>query len=160
MGIITPLAAQTEWESIMAQMKAERVGRRALRPRNTDALFAALSAAGITSISVEFDGAGDQGQIEHVLVKRGATTVELPDQPTVEIALHVGNEVQTQTTTLGTALEHIVYDCLEETHDGWEINDGAFGEFTFDVAARSIELAYNERDTTITSYEHAFGEAE
>ena len=31
------------------------------------------------------------------------------------------------------------------THDGWENSDGAYGDFTFDVAERTITLDYNER---------------
>jgi ParB family transcriptional regulator, chromosome partitioning protein len=45
---------------------------------------------------------------------------------------------------------------LEETHGGWENNDGAYGEFTFDVANRTITLAYNERHMESDYSEHVF----
>ena len=38
---------------------------------------------------------------------------------------------------------------LEQTHGGWENNDGAYGEFTFDVAERTIKLDFNERISDI-----------
>ena len=38
---------------------------------------------------------------------------------------------------------------LEQEQGGWENNDGAFGEFTFDVAERTIELEFNGRFTDI-----------
>ena len=41
--------------------------------------------------------------------------------------------------SLEAAIETLVYDYLETTHPGWEINDGAFGTFVFDVAERTIE---------------------
>ncbi len=34
------------------------------------------------------------------------------------------------------AIERLAYDFLEETHDGWENSDGAYGDFIFDVAER------------------------
>jgi hypothetical protein len=47
--------------------------------------------------------------------------------------------------TLSDALYQLAYDCLEEKHAGWENNEGAFGEFTFDVAARTATLDFNWR---------------
>jgi hypothetical protein len=43
------------------------------------------------------------------------------------------------------AVEALVYALLEETHGGWENNEGAYGEFTFNVTERTITLDYNER---------------
>jgi uncharacterized protein DUF6878 len=42
---------------------------------------------------------------------------------------------------------------------GWEINDGAFGELTFEVANRGITLNYNHRYTTYYTAFHTFTEA-
>ena len=50
----------------------------------------------------------------------------------------------------------VAYDFLSETHGGWENNDGAYGEFSFDVAARTITLDYNERYTATEFYSHEF----
>ena len=48
---------------------------------------------------------------------------------------------------IGEAIEQLAYDFLEETHARLgESIDGAYGEFTFDVAARTITLDYNGRD--------------
>ena len=41
-------------------------------------------------------------------------------------------------------------------HEGGSTSDGAYGEFTFDVAARSIALDYNERYTATNGYQHEF----
>ena len=41
---------------------------------------------------------------------------------------------------------------LEEKHGGWEINEGSFGEFVFDVEARSLTLDYYGR---IIDHEHS-----
>lgn len=54
------------------------------------------------------------------------------------------------------AIERLAYDFLEETHDGWENNEGAYGDFLFDVAARTITLNYNERLETSEYTQHVF----
>ncbi len=54
------------------------------------------------------------------------------------------------------AIEKLAYDFLEEVHDGWENEDGAYGEFVFDVAERTIRLEYNERVMTTSYSEHEF----
>jgi len=52
-----------------------------------------------------------------------------------------------------SAIEYLVYDVLEANHSGWEINDGSYGEFRFDVANGTITVARNERLTSIYSHE-------
>ena len=52
--------------------------------------------------------------------------------------------------TLLAVVEEMAYDYLADTHRGWENDDGAYGEFCFDAAARTIHLDFNER---FTSYE-------
>ena len=41
--------------------------------------------------------------------------------------------------------QQLAFDFLSDTHGGWENNDGAYGEFCFDAAARCIHLEFNER---------------
>jgi hypothetical protein len=65
-------------------------------------------------------------------------------------------EIQRQTLTVRETIETVVYDFLRQTHDGWENSDGAYGEFTFDVAERTIKLDYNERYTSSEHYSHEF----
>lgn len=64
---------------------AERAARiEALRPANKERLFDGLTAAGITHVTVSFDGEGDSGQIESIGAWNGETAV---DFPSVEIAM-------------------------------------------------------------------------
>ena len=53
--------------------------------------------------------------------------------------------IDRQTRPLEEAIEILVYDVLNQKHGGWENNDGACGDFTFDVTERTITLDYNER---------------
>ncbi len=147
----------TAWAAIEAQHAARTRLADEVRPANKTAILAALAAAGITSIVVTFDGSGDSGQIEGVDARIGDTATELP-VTNVEIAspLWDGAGVDTRTLPLAEAIEQIAYDLLEETHDGWENNEGAFGEFTFDVAEDVIRLDYNERFETSEYSGHAW----
>jgi hypothetical protein len=126
-----------------------------LRLRNKTVVFDALDAAGIANVVVSFDGYGDSGQIERLEVD-GA--VDALPATTVEIATAIWGELepQRQSMSLADAIEKLIYDFLGSAHDGWEDNDGAYGEFTFDVADRTIRLDYNERYTASVNYSHEF----
>ena len=66
------------------------------------------------------------------------------------------SEIDRAQISLAEAIEALLYDFLRETHEGWETNAGAFGEFTFDVADRSITLDYNERFESSEYSQHVF----
>ena len=113
---------------------------------NKTALFDALAAAGITTVTINFDGYGDSGQIESIDARAGDQDRALP-AVTVEIASvgWGGATIDRQTQPIRDAIEMLVYDVLGQTHGGWDNNDGACGDFTFDVTERTITLDYNER---------------
>ncbi len=128
-----------------------------LQPLNKAALFDALAAAGVTAVVVSFDGYGDSGQIENVEVKSGDAVVPMPEG-TIEIAEALWDQPEPNRTAVSIAdiIERLIYDFLTDTHCGWENNDGAYGDFTFDVAERTITLDYNERYTASENYTHEF----
>ena len=128
-----------------------------LRAVNKTAVFDALAAAGITIVVVAFDGYGDSGQIENVEAKAGDEIVALPSGQ-VEIASAVWDQAEPESTatTVHDAIELLVFDFLGMTHDGWENSDGAYGDFTFDIAERTITLDYNERYMQSEYSQHVF----
>ena len=115
------------------------------RPANIAALFDALAAAGITTVVVTFDGYGDSGQVESIDARDAEGDVALPEA-TIEIG-SPGEVDATQHIAMPVreAVEELAFDLLRDTHAGWENNDGAYGDFSFDVAARTISLDHNER---------------
>jgi hypothetical protein len=124
---------------------------------NKAVVFDALAAANITSVTVEFDGEGDSGGIEYVSASSGDTRIELPAGNVPCHRAHFGDDVSVPTQqTLREAVESLCYDCLDQEHGGWENNDGAFGTFTFNVAARTIELEFNGRYTDVSVSTHEF----
>lgn len=128
-----------------------------LQPRNKAALFDALAAAGVTLVTVSFNGYGDSGQIENIEVKAGDGIIPMPAGE-VEIARAVWDQTEPDRSlvSIADAIERLVYDFLEETHGGWEDNEGAYGEFSFDVADRKITVDYNQRYTGSHNSRHEF----
>lgn len=128
-----------------------------LLPANKAALFGALAAAGIAIVVVTFDGYGDSGQIESIEARDAQGEVALPEEH-IEIASAPweGTEPERRTLSVRKAIETMAYRFLEQTHGGWENNEGAYGDFTFDVAEQTITLEYNERLMTSEFYEHGF----
>jgi uncharacterized protein DUF6878 len=127
------------------------------RPVNRAALLAALTTANITHVIVTFDGYGDSGQVESIEAKHDDFIVKLPAAEVAWSAVVWGASAHEHIRIpLREAIESIVYDCLAETHQGWELSDGAFGEVTFDVARRAITLDYNERFTDSEHSQHVF----
>jgi len=129
----------------------------ALRPANRDRLFDGLTAAGITHVTVTFDGEGDSGQIDSIGGWCGDKAV---DFPAVEIPFAAltwdSPEVEMRSLSLEDVVEQLAYNFLSDAHGGWENNDGAYGEFCFDANARSIHLAFNERFTSSELFTHEF----
>ena len=142
---------------VLAEHDAHQQRAAALRPANKAALFDALEAAGITTVTVTFDGYGDSGQIEDVTAQCGETIVDLPPgEVSLASATWNSDDVSTAQVEIAAALEQHCYDLLEQSHPGWENNDGAWGEFCFDAAARCIHLEFNERYTSSELHTHDF----
>lgn len=135
-----------DFAAVFAAQVEQAAHEAQLRPANKDRLFDALTAAGISHVTVTFDGEGDSGQIESVAAWSGETAV---DFPAVEIPYAAitwdSPEVEMRRLSLEDVVEQLAYDFLSDTHCGWENNDGAYGEFCFDASARCIHLEFNER---------------
>jgi hypothetical protein len=153
-----PMPPSTIDFAAVCAVQAEQAAREAdLRPANRDRLFDALTAAGISHVTVTFDGEGDSGQIESVAAWLGEIAVDFPNVEIPYAAITWDNPaVEMRQLSLAVVVEQLAYDLLADTHGGWENNDGAYGEFCFDASARSIHLEFNERFTSSELYTHDF----
>jgi hypothetical protein len=124
---------------------------------NKSVLFDALKKADIDAVVVEFDGEGDSDQITGIAGWSGGH-LGLPEEVQIEMALVEwgATEPTRKTLPIREAVEEISYGLLEKTHGGWEIDDGAYGEFLFDVPNRKITLTFNARITDVRTSVHAF----
>ncbi len=125
--------------------------------RNKATVFDALAKVGIVIVTISFDGWGESGQVEDVQAHTQDELVALPSDQIEYEHIRWGETKPTRRScSLRDALEDLGFHYLSTAHDGWENGDGAYGEFTFDTAARSITLAYNERFTDSIYSEHEF----
>jgi hypothetical protein len=129
---------------------------------NRKTVFEALAALHITTVTVEFDGENDSGDVHTVCVYAGNEHVELPKTPITMKNVRTIYAADGGTTTvtdsqepMTTAIEMLCLDHLQHEHSGWEIDGGAYGAFHFDVAARTIQLAFSYRhiETIHTDYD-------
>jgi hypothetical protein len=128
-----------------------------IHPQNKAALFDALSPYSITHVVVTFDGCGDSGQIEDISAKAGDKDAALPST-NIEIARASWGspDIVRSNHSVSDAIQELAYELLRQIHAGWENNEGAYGEFTFDVAERTITLDYNQRIETSEYTQHVF----
>lgn len=125
--------------------------------RNKAIVFDALSKTGITHVRVQFDGEGDQGQMDRASAQADGSAVEFPTiMLTLQIAQFGRAELTVREMNLQEAVEQLCYDCLEQKHRRWEDNEGSFGEFVFDVTARTVTLDYYGRIIDHEHHNHSF----
>jgi len=143
--LTAPMPPSTiDFAPVFARQSEYETRAAALRPANKDNLFDGLMAAGITHVAVTFDGHGDNGLIESIAAWSGETAVDFPATQIAYAALTWDNpEVEMRELLLEDFVERLAYDFLSDTYDGWENNDGAYGAFCFDAAARCIHPAFN-----------------
>ncbi len=143
----------TDFSQLAADYLAGQVERDATADVEIAAMRALLllhfKAHGIATIEIRFDGYGDSGAIEQTtFFGADGTVTECPD---ITVACEGRDEVM-----LASLLEDFVYKVLERHHDGWEINDGGFGELLIDVGEENFQLDCNLRFTSYNSHSTEF----
>jgi hypothetical protein len=147
-----------DYRAYEAKLAAAGALEAEILPLNKTAIFDVLASTEIQTVTIAFDGYGNNGKIESIAAQDAAggerrlpnTAVQVREVSFEEPAITV------QDIPLSEAITAIVLTLLEQTHTGWENGDGAFGEVTFDVPLRSIALDYNERYTESTNHLHMF----
>lgn len=75
-----------EWEAIMQRISKWDADAAKFVPENKAKLLAFLASAGITRVTVTFDGIGDSGQIEDIAAYAGDANAE-PPSGTAEVLM-------------------------------------------------------------------------
>jgi hypothetical protein len=136
---------------------------------NLDIVFDLLGGVGVESFLVGFDGGGDDGQVE------GVAEIKPSRKKVVEAAQNLlGDPVEgarvsdgerwspsgveklwKSDPTMAQMIDSVCYEALEKVCSGWEINEGSYGVFLFDVKKRTVSLDFNERviESNLTQYE-------
>ena len=128
-----------------SQLAADYLAGQAERNASADIEIAAMKAL----LLLHFKAHGDSGAIEQTtFFSPDGTVAECPD---ITVAREGRDEVK-----LASLLEDFAYEVLERHHDGWEINDGGFGELLIDVGEESFQLDCNLRFTSYNSHSTEF----
>lgn len=95
------------------------------------AVQADLHALGIATVYAEYDGVGDGGQIEQI-----SYFDHSDDAQPVSVDEQTNGRV-----------EALLYALLNMRHSGWENNDGAYGNFSWNLIDGTIEHEHSQRYT-------------
>lgn len=121
----------------LAEYEAREQQRRAALPGRKVAVLDALRAASITSVSVEYNGEGDSGQVDYIVARKGDSDVD-PATTTLSAGRSLHDEV-----------DDFAWELLDVYHGGFENNDGGQGQITIDVSAGTVTLDHNDRITDL-----------
>lgn len=116
-----------------------------------DELLNILAAHGVTDVEVNYDGGGDQGMIEEISIKPADGPLSAPVKTGVSQHHWNGKEWIYEpnfANTLNDLVEAFVYDKLEASQPGWEIDDGSYGCVQINVAERSVNWDHYNRFTS------------
>lgn len=118
-----------------------------------------LTKEKIKNFIVHFDGNGDSGQIEDItledkILEMPVEGVKIPNG--TQYSQSGRKQLWADAKTLQDVIDSICYESLEQACSGWEINDGSYGDFTFDVENRKVELDFNEREMTVKNNTYEF----
>ena len=116
-------------EEIMAGIEKDRAEAEAKAKGGIKSIADLLAVAGIDSVEIYFDGAGDSGSIEEIAGITDGESVEIKD-------------------FLREQIESWADAVLDSTGVDWYNNDGGFGTITIDVKGRTYEYEVNQRQTT------------
>ena len=157
-------------DDIMAQIKADQLKKADRVKYHANLLFDTLAQTKVSSIEVSFEGCGDSGQIEAVDYTdangKGIDEAYLDKiivKGSEKTSYHQWDEKKKMLVTtepregnVREIVEEVCYDKLGASHGGWELNEGSYGTFHFDVSTRKVRLEYNERIEEVRTSEESF----
>jgi uncharacterized protein DUF6878 len=149
-------AEMAQFDNFSEQQNAEHTQMVAIR----NELFAWMERNSIGEIIAPFDGSDDSGQVEEIacydpgdrditdlLDLKGAHLPARHSERRYDPDLREEVRIESETTTVSSAIEELVYHYLDAEWDGWEINEGSFGTVTFDLGTRQILVDISVRTT-------------
>lgn len=113
-----------------------------------DFVFDFLAKKNVEKFSVYFDGNGDSGQIEDIDLPEEVLEVVVQGvriQNGMRSTSNGWEPIWEDAKTFRDVVDGLCYQLLEDNMDGWEIDEGSFGNFIFSVNDRKLKLEYNER---------------
>ena len=121
---------------------------KAVFAQNKNNILAALRTAGVKKCIIRYSGSGDSGNLDEPDFGAGVVVEDVKIEQThvtMDYDLSGGGFRRTHKVNeprlvgLREAIENLCYSKLEESHGGWEIDEGSQGSFVIDVEAGTIE---------------------
>lgn len=122
-------------------------------------LLTQLNLLGAKEVRVEFQGGGDDGQVDGVyMLDDNATYIDMPDDMIAWTTLAYGNqESEQKQIKLVDALEDLCSRALDDTGLDWYNNDGGQGHLTIDFKQTppniKLYVGINHRQTEDFEYD-------
>ncbi|WP_086740436.1 DUF6878 family protein [Erythrobacter colymbi] len=126
------------------------------------AICACARLHGIATITISYDGCGDEGGIDGVTLSGPALAdgepvpeIAMPDMPCSTWTVPYRGDAVAIESTFESALDDLGYELIAQNHAGWENGEGAFGEVIIDVEAGRATHDHNTRYVSYdsTAYE-------
>ena len=107
-----------------------------------------LEASVITTITVNYDGAGDEGFVTEVIFHSQNQVYEgaLPEDELSPI-INFGRDKEAKIDLR----EFFEIACCDILPEGWEINDGSYGFLKIDVKQKTVQHEHNTRFTDVVT---------
>ena len=123
----------TQATDFSAQMLESQRHAAEQRVQTRAALLSELRALGVTSIEVQYEGYGDSGNVEDVVVT--PDTINLTEE-------------------LRRRVEDFGWDFAYALSPGFENNEGGYGELTWALEADKIDVSHSNRHIETNTTEH------
>ena len=127
-------------------------------------LLTQLNLLGAKLVVVEFQGGGDDGQVDGVYISgNDGNYIEIPDDMIAWTSLtYGGQQAESKPTKLADVLEDLCSRALDNTGLDWYNNDGGQGNLTIDFKENppSIKLNVGINHRTTEDYEYDLNDEE
>lgn len=138
---------------------------KAVFAQNKNNILAALRTAGVKKCTIKYSGCGDSGSfdeidfgadvlVEDVNVEQTHVTMDYDLSGGGFRKIHKVNEPRP--VGLREAIENLCYAKLEESHGGWEINEGSQGSFVINVEDGTVEWHHETNIIEVETSEETF----
>ena len=124
--------------------------------QHVEKLFTHLKLLNVHSFSIEFEGSGDDGQIDDIaFLDSSNEPIKIPEDSITWVYNEDRGEEQ---VTIYKCAEDLGYQMLDESGHDWYNNDGGYGTITITLdedGKPSVDLNMNIRYTEIQCYDYS-----
>lgn len=123
-------------------------------------LFTHLKLLNVNSFEIEFDGSGDDGQIDQIyFYDANNETINIPRDTISWVYSEYGDtKPHEQQVTLQKAVEDLGYEMLNESGHDWYNNDGGYGRINILIEGQDgkpyVDMDMNIRISDSEHYEY------